>query len=852
MIRKYIKSSLSTANNRTADNTVKGILNAIIANAIINWQTPTGATIGTTIKSVIAYEVNIYMSQLSEIQRIERKKKILKGDEQFISKTETLKTVKSKIAITDKVRITGTVTVTNVSPPQGQIEDGSIISFNTIHEIFINDKFKYSYSKTTGLYVVYTYNRAKINPLPGLVLDDTYLSEQYDNVFFTQMPNTNTTTSVKTKITDADNVYTDLTLALVYRFNTNTGCYIQDKKYYEYSKTIEGGPPKPVFSITKEIDLTTYMPINTGETLTIGKYLLHGNILCILFFTDIGYEANGSDIDEDLARMYNIHTGTAKIKGEIILINRLTWDIKKISKTMQTSDGQIRYNGFIDIIVDKKTGKLIIAEMLEDSVETSLTYDTAKIFVAAADSPKTPKEDITKTTYASWYAILNTMQSNPPRYHVIKDGTKTWNFSYPKLNISLYDVKINPSTKEMILDLDSIVYEDDKLITTRYSYDCFGGYINCMLYQDTFDPNYTIYIGRNYTAWLQVPFISDDFILKPKHRTEIWRADDTKYLNAVLPGEIAGFFGTEFAAIVPKTEVTNTHLYVIADIPGDFGAARTFMKDDTPGSAAAAISGAFTSTHTTLMALADYVSNDSIEYIKNNSCSCIFTGGINNTHYPRSIAYNTYNLWNTAINTYNDRFIVIQDTNKKLKVVFGGVLPLQVSEYTLGDGTSEIFQSHLMNSLSEDALTGVFIGGNIDESLGLYKLELGGYNFTTKYISNNPPDSRYPIAQFVSQFTTTTNRVSLLKLDINSYYISQSIYINQFDTFLYNAGGSLWWGLDRQAYKYIETQDNTTSLIGWVADMPLDIIYQKWADESVTLRLIKERYGAAVNNLQYY
>lgn len=855
MIRKFIKSALPIADNRVDDGTVRSKLKAAIANEIINWKVPNGATISNTIKSVIHYEVNIYMSQLSEAQRIERKKKILKGDEQFISKTETLKAVKSKIAITDKTRFTGTVTITNVSPPQGQIEDGSIISFSTINEIFLNDRFTYAYSKTTGLYTVYTYSRAKIKPLSGKILDDNSLSEQYDNVFFTQAPNSSTSSSVKTKVENADIINTDITLTLVHRLSIDTGCYIKDKKYKEYKKTMAGEPPKPVFTITKEIDLTTYMPINTGETLTIGKYILVNNILCVLFFTDIGYPHKASAIDIDLTRRYNEHIGTAKVKGEVLLINRLTWDVIKVAKTMQSSAGQIRYSGFIDIIKDEKTGKLIVAEMLEDSVETSLTYDTAKIFVAAADSPKTPKEDITKTTCDSWYTILNTMSSNPPKYHIIKEGTKTWTLEYPKLNISLYDIKINADTQQMTFNLESNIYEDNNLITTRYNYDCFGGYINCILYQDIYDPNYTLYIGRSYTSWLQVPFISDDFILQPIARDVLWRADKGKYRNAVLPGEIAGFFGTEFSAIIPKTNDTAAKLYTIADIPGDFGAARTFMKDDVPGSAPAAISGAYTSTHTTLMALADYISNDSIEFIKNNSCSCIFTGGTTNVHYPYNLTAATpVNLWNTGIHTYTTRFIVVHDTNKKLKVVFGGILPLQVSEYNYSDGTSEVFQSHLMTSLSEMSSSGVFIGGNIDETLGLYKLELGGYNFTSKYVSNNPPDIRFPIGEFVSQYIAVNTRVDLLKLDINSYYISQSVYINQFDTFLYNYGGLLWWGLDRQAYKYTETTDKDNKkqsvLYGWMADMPIDVIYPNFVTD--TDKLQKERYGAAVNHLQFF
>lgn len=814
MIKEYIDSVLPNIDAYAAQEGLRGSINSCIIASMIIWVGPNSIRPDGTLRGLVDYCVNMYLCRLSEEDRAKRQAAVAGKDYKAgaVSGTNNKSTKRSK---SDSVRLRGTVIVTCPNPPAGQIEDGRIISFSSVHELYKGDKWPYTYNAVTGIYTVYTNSRGKSLPYPRRVLEGLAISEQYGQLFFDQLPTTTSADSMV--VADSKHVMKNTSEDPSYRFDENLAGYIKDKHYYEFKTEMLGSPPVETTTVVKTIDLSSYMPTAGTEKITIGKLVLIQNVLCVLFFTDKGYPTRfGADDDIDMGRMYNCRAGGAYIKGEVLLIDRSIWEVSKpFSVTATIAAEQIRFTGAVDMLAGYD-GKLILAELSETSHTINLTYDTAKLFVEATDrvTHRTPvTDDVTKYTEASWYTWLAQEHYDhgyPSKVHVIKEGSKTWELKFPKLTVSAYTLKpgsVGPPAALPTLDSSVTLYQETgTTISNKHDKDCFGGYVNCMLYQDVFAEKQPIYIGRCYDAWVQIPFISDDYTITPGDGP--WgnfRADKGKYLNSPLPGELCGFFGIEYHRIID-----NSTLALIADVPGDYCRVRCFMKDDSAGHTPS-LSGAAASTDITLLALNDYVNTTYISNVRANAIFNTFSAGPGSTDvdYPsvRHSSGGFQDVYAAGLHTYGTRFAVIcpKDAPTKKQIIAAGSFEYQINLY----GSGEQANTHAPRNMASNAATGLFTIGAFDTDKLVYPVYDVGTNWLAYYKSTTgvTDPAWQPYMQYrVDYYTITVSRADIIMIDAATFYAPKSIYIRQYDYFhIGNAtyvAGLVWWIMQRECWEF--------------------------------------------------
>lgn len=847
MIKEYIDNTLPNIDYYAAQDGLRGAINSCILASIVSWIGPNSLRPDGTLRGLVDSCVNIYLSRLSEEDRAKRQAAAAGKTYAVGSATSGGNNKSTKRSANDGIRLRGTVTVTCPSPPSGQIESGKIISFCSVHELYKGDKWPYTYNAVTGIYTVYTNSRGKALPYPRRVLEGLQISEQYGQLFFDQLPTVTSADSMT--VSDSKRVMRNTSEDVAYRYDENLAGYIKDKHYIEFKTELIGTPPVETTIIVKTIDLSSYMPTVVTETLTIGKMVVIQNVLCVLFFTDHGYATRfGADDDIDLGRMYNCRAGGAYIKGDVLLIDRTTWDVAKpFYTTAATAANQIRFTGIIDMLAGYD-GRLILAELSETSHTVTMTYDTAKLFVEAADrvTHRIPvTDDVTKYTESTWYTWLAQEHYDhgyPAKVHVIKEGTKTWSQQYPKLTVSSYELTPGvvgpPSVLPSLASSVTLYQETGTTISRKHENDCFGGYVNCMLYQDVFSEAQPIYIGRCYDAWVQIPFISDNSTIVPGDGPlGNFRADKGKYLNSPLPGEICGFFGVRYDRIVD-----NSTLALIADIPGDYCKVRSFMKDD-PIAHPTSISGAAASTDITLLALNDYVNTTYITNVRANALFNTFSAGPGSTDidFPsvRHASAGFQNIYAAGLHTYGTRFAVIcpKDTPAIKQLLIAGSYEYQVNMYASGEQAN----THSPRNMANNACTGLFLAGVLDPDTLVYPVYTVGANWASYYVNNNgitDPAWQPYMANRVDHYTITVSRTDIKMIDAYTFYAPKSMYIRQYDWFQFGnstyVAGLVWWLLQRECWEF--------KITGWKGVI---------ADLAVNLNGT-ERYGAETLLLQYF
>jgi hypothetical protein len=631
-----------------------------------------------------------------------------------------------------------------------------------------------------------------------------------------------------------------------------------------------GTPPVETVETVKTLDLSSYFPTATvlatnKQVITIGKYLMMGDVLCVLVMTDKRYVTTYGDKDDvDLGRQYNFRGGEGSVKGELLLINRNTWEVNLISKNLVTCANQIRFSGFIDMLIDERNKSLVLAELSEDSNEIAMTYDTAKLFVEAKDRYSSTKhtpvtDDFTATTYVAWFAWLNTEVNTwgfPKFIHVKKDGTKTWTLQFPKLSITAYTmsdgvVTTGGSVPPSLIVKEKLYVDDNTLIRSKHGYTCYGGYTNCMLYQDVFDKDMPIYLGRCYDAWIQIPYPSADYTITSKLGANgNFLADSTTYMASLLPGELGGFFGVEYSKLIkPSVDMDGT-LKVISDVPGDFCKGRSFLKDD-PAGYWKIISAVYPSTHLTLLALNNSVVTDYITGVRMSSIFNTFSSGPGSCDidYPsqRLSTMGFQYLWAIGLHIYPTRFAIItnKDDPEEQQILLAGSFEHQIDNFTNGDK----IRSHHSQLMSSLASTGLYMAGLVKDPLtGLYPVLNAGSNWSGFAYTNNPVDPAYQqfIASHTSQWTMYVTRSDLKMLDKSTYYLVNGVLRRQFDTFVtYSSvvmAGWLWFFADRSCWRLKKDDYGKSIISGWLGD----IVGYDNAISSMS------RYGAETTKLQEF
>ena len=892
MLREYIRSTIPVVDTRDTNGTIRSALNSKIATSIVNWQSTSTLMPNGTVKGLIDFEVNAYMSSLSEKERIARKKVILKDgkDPVYIG-------IKTKLPTkTDKEKkVSGTITVTQVKPPEGQIEDGTIVGFSTNLPIVKGERYTYHYSAVSGIYTVHVIAKGSLKPCHGRHGGDPQLGEQAGSLFYDQNPAIVTSTSVKTLETDYSFFADDYLTALCYRLSNTAACYIKNKKYIEFINVppVKDGDVDKTSTI-KTIDLSTYLPTASDEIITIGKYLQIDSTLCVLFFTEKITPRNVDYPNNNESRGYGQRFGQGYIKGQLLLIDRTNWKVKKVEYTdTSTALNQIRYTGVIDMIIDKVSNQLILAIMKSDSVTSSLTYDTAKI-VVKKKIPTGGEEDLDIFTVKAFYDFCAPFGFRDITYHVKKTSTKTWSLLFPKMAIEQHSITPGTEDKDPKLELVKTLYTcDDPTFSKKHEYDCYGGYINCMLYQDIFDDKYPLYIGRSYDAWLQLPYLSDDdtYVRTPSPYQNMFRVDKTTYRNACLPGEIIGFFGTAFHKIKSDTELT-----LVNDIPGDHGWVRTFLRDE-PAGTPSKISSASYSTHNSLLTLKKFKTTDYIDRIARNSVFNVFLGGNSASLYSYSVLLDpkkpekgnksaVHTLYGTGINVYLTRFIIIHDKTdiddikagkaedplkpRKVQVVFTGSYEPQVKEYVLPFYGIEKFRCHLPLNILPEGRVGLF--STMVPIVKDPKTDTGDFvtaaavNSIIKYDTTSPLSTGYQtwydgkyknhLKDISRRYTINGVKTAINQTDASTYYLIMSLDMVQYDIFLW--GGQTYtpdihfyiksrqmWQLKDKKFSGWMGEDSWLQDIRWKADP---------ANKDKILYLSEEtvEYGAEVVCLQYY
>lgn len=813
MIKEYIDNALPTIDSNVAKDGLRGAIHTCMIASMLSWTSTSSTRPDGTLRGLVDYCVNIYFSRLSDAD-VTKRKNTIKGVTATTSITTTPEksTASSRISTkSDKIRLKGTLTVTGIVPPSGQLENGKIISFSTVHELAIGDKWPYTYNAITGIYTVYTNSRGKVEPCPRRVLEDIQLSEQFGKQVFTQAPSLTSADSIV--VLDTARIMLNTSEDVIYRLQDNLACYVKNKIYTEFKTERVGDPPVETTIVVKTVDLSSYMPTTSTERLTIGKFLVFDTIVCILYFTDKGFPTTyGADDDIDLGRAYNLRSGQATIKGELLLLDRTTWAVvKAISSVATVAAEQLRFTGVIDMIKDELTGELVLAKLSETSHTVTATYDTARMFVAAADrTPHSGVADVTQYTVSSWYAWLSqerNIRGFPAKAHVIKEGTKSWSLNFPLLTITRYPIIPSTTTTAAELGIATPIYTDlGTTISSIYDIDCFGGYTNCMLYQDPFDAKKPIYIGRCYDAWTQIPLISDDYTIVPG--VGPWgnfRADTGKYLCSPLPGEVAGFFGVAYHKIL-----TTTSLELMADVPGDAGVVRSFLRDDLPGHHVS-LSGATVTSDITLLAIADYVVSPLITKIRENCVSNTFSSGPGSSDidYPvvRHSVAGFQDVYAVGLHTHSTRFAVLcaPDTPTVKRILAAGSFEYQSNVYNSGESA----HNYSSRNMTTAASTGLYLVGEFDLDLLYYPVYDVGTNWQAFFRDTSgitDPAWQPYIHKRVDNYTVVVTRSDIQLLDASTFYNILSVYQRQYDWFDMNGtiyiSGLVWWMASREIWQY--------------------------------------------------
>ena len=870
MIRDYIRKVIPDVENRNPNGTLQGTIKAKVAQAIVDWQAPSTEPLDGTFRAAIRYEVNLYMCRLSEDERVERKKKILKNSRDQVS----IVTKNKKVAKSDK-KTSGTVRVlTTGNPATGQIEDTTIISFVSKYDLVVNEYWPYTYNSTTGIYTVYPIKKGHTIPTPGRIVPTDALSQQFGFEFFNQDPDINSADGgISTDILKADFVNKNAIDALCYRFDDTSACYIKDKKYIEFDDK----------KITKTIDLTSHFENDTVLKklyITIGKFLVIEDTVCVLIFTSYRYKSTDDtassytyDTRNENYKNYSYRGSQTSIKGELLFIDRKTDTVcKKSVKSIEVKH-QIRFSGIVDMIIDADTGKLIIAELSESAHTVSMPYDTVKTYISSEERAKWQAgADVNDPDYCpvtnrtcydhhrylnlesvKYYTKYNDVVDADFKYHLIKVGTKNWDLNFPKLDVSLYTIANTSTDPEKItLELTNkktLFKDDGTTITTKYNYTCYGGYINCILYQDEFDQN-TLYIARGYDAWIQIPITESDTLIKSRVDGIYNFRIPGDYENCIAPGDIGAFTGTEFFKITKEKAVS------FKDIPGDSGFVRTAMVDDTPGTLGF-FSGYTFSTHTVLRALEKYKDTDLTNWARGNSIHHIFNGGVGNTSW--GTYYQWAPSWSIGLNVYMTRFIIIQNKSDDTEVgiVFGGSLEIMRTTISYKHNynpiaTTRPYYGHEVSELDDRASSGTCVSTE-KNGAGL-DLVVRGSNFYN-LIDRSRHDvwheyKTYVLLYQISFFPATLN---IVKLNKYAYYSTLCVLSRQFDLFEdpidrrnYFPSGLINWLTDGSI---VQWDKKWTGFIGIMTDIKLT----KEVNGKLEYRFDYLQLGnkTAINNLQY-
>jgi len=550
----------------------------------------------------------------------------------------------------------------------------------------------------------------------------------------------------------------------------------------------------------------------------VGKYLLLNNCVFALILRHTRCTTRYADEDINLGLLYNFRQGEMSVVGELLIINRSTDAVVKKSYTRVTGTNQLVYSGLIDMLLDVKTNKLVFAE-LDNYTTRNLAYETAKLFVKHEDRVPhgSQSEDITKTTVTSFYTWISQeayYRGYPDFVHVKKDGSATWGLKYPTLTVSTYDF----NQDAMTINVGQVLYTDNSDISSKYGYDCTGGFINCILYQDIFDEAKPFYIGRGYDAWTQVPYTSDDYTITPGPFPGYidFFIDTTNYIRSALPGELVGFFGFEYFKILDDGTAQS-----VIDIPGDYGKVRSCLKDDIPG--VSALSNQATSTHMSLLTLNNYVTSEQVSKVRDNSVFNTFSGGPGMV----SLAYSTPHpgvgfsyIWAAGLHIYTTRFAIIRDKgdlNKSWVIVAGSREQCVTS---LSDGRP--YRGHHMTTLSTDSNSGFYIARPAVSTIPYCKLSNATVpwpciEYTHAAIGNTyNPDPAF----WISQVTYYSFRFDLVLTDAATFYAIASGLQRQFDTYYYPAtyetksDGWLWWHNERHHWRL----ENDVVGVGWYTD----------------------------------
>lgn len=795
MLRTYIKNSLASVNSLVVDNSTKGRINDLIIKAYNAWTAPVSLSTPTNLKDLIRWEVNAFLTANRKAPALI--KAATTGDAKKDTKTNR--------------NLTGTLRVTSLRPYMGYTDDGYTVTFNSPYELEIGQILPYEYIPSTGLYNVRTYSKGKARPFRTDPLGGDIAHEQFGKAIFDQNPNFNTNIGVKSKIPD------DLAMAvvddkLVFRMSTNRACFIDGYTYKEV-RTVKTATSVGM-EVLKELDLSSVLTPASDEYLTIGKYLQYKGLILILIFKHTRFSTFYPATDDPaLGKRYDFRFGGATIRGELVILDPATDRVSLINKSAVTAAHQIRYSGFIDMLLDLKTGELILAELSGSNVR-GLTYNTSKIYIDHTDRVyhRTAADDVTCNSiseYNTWLSKEVYDHGWPTKVHIKSAGSsKTWDLNFPDLSVIRYKIEVT-AVPFLLTPLKLLYNETNSTIDSKHSISCKGGYINAMLYQDPYDTDNSIYLARGYDAWLQYPTPSDDYTVTPGELqgTSMYVFDTGKYVNGATPGEIIGMFGTDFFKLNPDGSAT-----FLANVPGGHGRARPNYKDDIPGDGKC--NGLTTDTYNTLLALNNLVTTDYINTIKMQSVFHIFNGGAGSAKVADS-QYLTGQpfeyVWGEGLHVHNQRFIVMTDKTDpdKKRIVFTG--SYEVMSSTLGIYNYRCHYETEMTNTSEGGIFSISTIPTVVEGRDYWKLE--GTTFNWMAFSNIiylPKGNTYrgttlPAENWYSQFTMQCTRSDLLQLDKNTTYCIISAFRRQYDKYVfYNAmimSGWLWWMNDRQVIR---------------------------------------------------
>lgn len=803
IIKDRIKDMIARIDSFSPGNELQRSLHSAIKIAMTNWRAPQALPRPNTLRELIAFEVNEFMRKPKAVQVIARKTAI------------------EKATIT-----TGFLTAVTAMPPSGRLDSGKIVNFNSRYPVYVGTRYRYVYNPASGVYTVSTYRRGTADPRYGKHGGGITLSEQLGKVFIDQSPDIAKVSSIVLEDSRAEML--SVVDQPICRLEGDLAAYIKNGKYIEFMCE---GTDKTVVQV-RSIDLTAHLALNTNEVLTIGKYLPYENYVLVIVFKHTRYPVERQYDDVQLGERYEARLAQASVRGELLIINRTSDLVTRVQTDAHIAPNQLYFSGFVDMLVDCVTGAPVFAKLSESPYTTNLVYSTAKLFIAGSDRKGTDQTDVTKTTVASFNSWLSSeAYSNgmPDAVHVIKDGSNSWMLHFPLLTIGKGKIDSN-----QLFSMDDILYdESSQLLNSRSGEICRGGYTNCMLYQDEYDSKnkFPIYVARKYDAWKQFPYPSNDYTVTPTlvANTNTYFFDTGKYCRSAAPGEIVGLFGVDYFRL--EADKSLTHLVTV---PGGFGRARTFCKDDTAG--IKGVTGMQTSTELTLLQVNNMISNASVDTARLNSVYNTFCGGPGNCALATATAnqngwYFNY-LWGTGLHIYNQRFAILVDpTTSKLKVLVTGSYEPQVTSLD-----SRQYYGHDPRTLKPDiAESGIFV---IDCETGIRtSASLNWVSFG--YTTNTPGTA--PVPQAVRQppqYTLQATRADIHMESSSSYYCILSAMTRQFDIYTYGVnmyiGGWLWWWKDRQMYKLLNG-----AISGWAAETKADFS----GDES---------YGVLTPKLQVY